>query len=209
MLLSRLPQWMPGKTVSLGIDEVGWGAGAGPLLVAAVGLYYPVDGLRDSKILRPTQRDRVYERIWDSAVFVHFAFRDVDFINQHKLGPAWQSAVLECLQWIDEDIPGYPIVLDGNASVDGFPSHKYMLLPNADNIIPGCMAASVLAKVTRDRIMTELNQQYPGYDLAQNKGYLTGTHIAAIGSLGLSPQHRYTAKKFVGYGNLGRTQPSP
>lgn len=194
---NQLPRWMPGKNLSLGIDEVGWGSGAGPLLMCAVALAYPVEGLRDSKLLSPSKREKLCELIWDSAVVVHFAWRDVAFINQHKLGPSWQSVAKECIDWLKADVPGNPIVLDGNTSVSRVRASDYMLLPHADNLVPGCMASSILAKVTRDYRMDELAKTYKGYDFERSKGYFTPSHVAGIRKLGLCPEHRYTASKFL------------
>ena len=87
-------------------------------------------------------------------------------------------------------------MVDGNTGVHGVLAHNYMLLPNGDNLIPSVMAASILAKVTRDHLMVDLAKTYSPYGFEINKGYLTPKHIETIRKVGLCPEHRYTAAKF-------------
>lgn len=190
-------RWIPGKTASLGVDEVGWGAGAGPLLVVGAALYHTVPGLRDSKQIKEETRDSLYDQVLLACAYVHTAIRDVDFINQKGLADSWHSAFKECVDALVANVPGVMVVVDGDKSVRGVDHQLYVLQPKADTFVPGVAAASILAKVERDALMRELDGRHPGYGFARHKGYFTAEHIEAIGRLGLSPQHRYTAEKFT------------
>jgi len=176
---------------SLGIDEVGWGAGAGPILVAGAAILHPVPGLRDSKLIAENVRERMYDELFDACVYVHFAFRDHKFINIYGMAAAWQTAAFECLTCLQENVPGTKVVVDGGMEIKK--GTNYHLLPKADNLIAGVMAASVLAKVERDRLMRVLHKEHPQYGWDRNKGYLTKMHIAALKQHGMCDLHRAKA----------------
>lgn len=177
-----------------GIDEAGRGACAGPLVVAAVVL--PVDAagsrfrtgqLADSKALTPAARERVYDDILRRALAWHVVVipaRDVDRFGLHVCnvtGMRRAVAGLGCR-------PGY--VLTDGFPVSGMPAPG-LAIWKGDQVVACVAAASVLAKVTRDRIMTDMHERYPEYEFAEHKGYVTGRHAQALIEHGPCPEHRF------------------
>ena len=177
-----------------GIDEAGRGACAGPLVVAAVVL--PVDGaetrfrtgqLADSKALTPASRERVYHDILRRAVAWHVVVipaGDIDRLGLHVCnvtGMRRAVAGLGCR-------PGY--VLTDGFPVSGMPVPG-LAVWKGDQVAACVAAASVLAKVTRDRIMTDLHERYPEYEFAEHKGYVTERHVQALTRHGPCPEHRF------------------
>ncbi len=177
-----------GYQVVAGIDEVGMGPLAGPAVAAAVVL--PVGarlpGLDDSKKLKPHERGKLDRLIRRQAVA--FGVHEVapELIDRHGLTRARQlamSGAVECLQLRAEyllvdawDVPDLPL--------------PQMCVVKGDATCASIMAASVLAKVHRDRLMVEYDRQYPGYGFAEHKGYATAAHRRALRQLGPSPIHR-------------------
>jgi ribonuclease HII len=177
-----------------GIDEAGRGACAGPLVVAAAVL--PVDGagsrfrtgqLADSKALTPAVRSRVYDDILRRALSWHVVVippRDIDRLGLHVCnvtGMRRAVAGLACR-------PGY--VLTDGFPVSGMPAPG-LAVWKGDQVAACVAAASVLAKVTRDRIMTDLHERYPEYEFAEHKGYVTERHAQALSEHGPCPEHRF------------------
>src|SRR5450830_1171665 len=180
--------WVRGFRHVAGIDEVGRGCLAGPVTAAAVIL--PPDwlprGLRDSKLLRPEERRRLDIEIRANAVAWAVAFVSSDLIDRINI----LQATLLASQLAAARLPVRPDALLLDAVV--FPElgiHQRTLV-GADRLCASVAAASVVAKVARDRLMEELDEQYPGYDLARNKGYAAPEHRTGLAALGLCPIHR-------------------
>jgi ribonuclease HII len=181
-----------------GVDEAGRGACAGPLVVAAVilrgGKRGRIDGLNDSKLLTPARREELYEQIvrraeaW-SAIVV--PCHDIDRIGVHRCNVTGMRRALAAL----ERRPAY--VLSDGFRVPGVGVPALAVI-KGDQVAACVAAASIVAKVTRDRIMVELNERYPQYGFDVHKGYVTREHSAALAEHGPCPEHRFS---FV---NVGR-----
>lgn len=173
-----------------GADEAGRGACAGPLVAAAVILDdrpgAEIPGLRDSKLLTAPQRDRVYDAVVERALswaVVEIAPGGCDRIGLHV---ANLQALRRSLLRLGTN-PGY-VLTDGFA-VDGLPVPG-LALWKGDRVAACVAAASVVAKVTRDRIMVAMDADYPHYGFARHKGYSTRVHQDALEQWGPCPQHR-------------------
>ena len=173
-----------------GADEAGRGACAGPLVVAACvlppGRRGRIEGLDDSKVLTARTRDRLYDQILRRALaysVVVVPAAEIDAYGLHVANLAGMRRALGTLQPAAE-----------YALTDGFPVPG-LGLPSAavwkGDATVGCIAAaSILAKVTRDRIMTDLHERWPQYAFATHKGYVTASHAAALERFGPCPEHR-------------------
>ena len=168
-----------------GIDEAGRGPLAGPLLIVGVVLGVPVEGLGDSKQLSEKRREALFPIIMEHSRYhiVRFSCEEVDDLG-----------ISECLRWGLQSIQdffgdGVEYLYDGNTTF-GVPN--LATLVKADAQIPEVSAASILAKVTRDREMLTLARRYPHYGFESHKGYGTRTHIDAIIEHGRCPAHRRT-----------------
>nr|WP_052317354.1 ribonuclease HII [Corynebacterium terpenotabidum] len=176
----------------VGVDEAGRGACCGPVTVAACvlppGPLPELDGLTDSKKLTPKRRDALFDVIRDVAVdcsVVHIPASYVDTWGiQHANLGGMRRAVARL-----EVRPGY--ILTDAMKVDGFTA-PHLPVVKGDLICRCISAASVLAKVSRDRLMVELDGRFPGYGLAGHKGYGTAAHMESVCLLGGTPEHRYT-----------------
>lgn len=188
-----------------GVDEVGRGAWAGPLVSAAVVLDpdYRIRKLRDSKLLTAPERERSAERIKRRAAGWSVGVVAVDELNERGFAWALREAAVRAIEGLDE--PPQHILLDGHHDYFG---GRYP----CETIIGGdatelCIAAaSIIAKVHRDALMTELDGEYAGYGFARHKGYGTWAHQAALAELGPSPIHRQTWKPIQAL--LAAAQPS-
>jgi ribonuclease HII len=175
-----------------GVDEAGRGACAGPLVVAACvlrpGDARRLDGLTDSKLLTPAAREEYFElirrRCADSAVVV-IPPGEVDRRGVHAANIEGMRRAVAALA----SPPGY-VLTDGFA-VHGF-GRPALAVPKGDQVAACVAAASVLAKVTRDRIMVGLDADFPQYGFAEHKGYCTPVHEAALAEHGPSRVHRYS-----------------
>jgi ribonuclease HII len=175
-----------------GADEAGRGACAGPLVVAAVvlpeGRRGEVPGLADSKLLTEPAREAAYEQVVRRALawsVVVVPSTEVDRCGLHVMNVrAMRQAVLRL-----DPCPSY-VLTDGFA-IGGLPAPT-LAVWKGDRVAACVAAASVVAKVTRDRIMRELHEQWPEYDFAQHKGYITPEHTAALHEHGPCPQHRFS-----------------
>ena len=183
-----------------GVDEAGRGACAGPLVVAACvprpGDAARWEGLTDSKLLTPNSRERFYELIVRRAVdwsVVIIPPTEVDRRGVHAANVAGMRRAVAQLS----APPGYVLT-------DGFPvpglAQPTLAVPKGDQAAACVAAASVLAKVTRDRIMVELDQGWPWYGFAEHKGYCTPAHDEALTAHGPCQEHRFS---FV---NVGRAR---
>lgn len=180
--------WEGGYRHVAGIDEVGRGCLAGPVAAAAVIL--PPDwrprGLRDSKLLKPEDRRRLDAEIRGRAIAWSVAFVSAELIDRINI----LQATLLASTLAAARLPLRPdaLILDA-VSLPEVPVHQRVLV-SADRLCASVAAASVVAKVARDALMERMDDLYPGYDLAGNKGYAAPEHRAGIESLGLCPLHR-------------------
>src|SRR5919199_339368 len=173
-----------------GADEAGRGACAGPLVAAAcvlpAGRRGRVPGLADSKLLTAAARDRVYAEVLDRAVAWSVVVLPVEELDARGMHVTNIEALRRAVSTL---APGPDYVL-----TDGFPvaglAQPTLAVWKGDRVAACVAAASVLAKVTRDRIMLELHERWPQYDFAGHKGYITDVHAAALDRHGPCPQHR-------------------
>jgi len=174
-----------------GIDEAGRGPLAGPVVAAAVIFleHRRFNGLNDSKKLTPEFRTALFERI-TCASHVRWAVsvQDVGTIDSINILRATHKAMREALS----GLPSQPehVLIDG-LPVPGFPS-PHTAVVGGDGLSLSIAAASVIAKVTRDRIMDEMDALYPQYGFRRHKGYATPEHLAALREHGPSPLHRFS-----------------
>lgn len=182
-----------GTPIACGIDEAGRGPLAGPVVAAACILdpAKPIYGLDDSKKLSPKKRDQLYDEIIEKArcfCVIRVEPKEIDEVN---ILNATKNAMRACVKGlaIKPDVLLIDAVkLEGT----GIPVKPIIKGDAKSNSIA---AASILAKVSRDRIMEEYDKEYPGYGFAQHKGYGTAAHYAAIHELGISPIHRMSFLK--------------
>lgn len=171
-----------------GVDEAGRGPLAGPVVAAAVILPHGffTRGLDDSKVLTPGQRDRWFARL--TGVVEHgIGLATVEEIDRLNILRANHLAMQRAVAALPGPVPDH-VLVDGRPIGDvGFP---YTALVDGDARSVSIAAASIVAKVTRDRIMGELEDQFPGYGFAQHKGYYTTEHVHALRQLGPCPAHR-------------------
>lgn len=171
-----------------GVDEVGRGPLAGPVVAAAVILppVHPIQGLRDSKRLTEKQRERLADEIQKYALAFALGRAEVSEIDQLNI----LQASLLAMQRAVLSLPFAPqqVVVDGPHA----PKIPYPVtaIIRGDQSVPAISAASILAKVNRDREMKEMDRKYPGYGFAAHKGYPTRLHLAALQQLGITPIHR-------------------
>jgi len=170
-----------------GCDEVGRGPLAGDVVAAAVILGPSIpEGLNDSKKLTERKRERLFDEIRASAVAWSIGRASVEEIDRLNILNASLLAMKRAVQSLSP-LPDH-VLVDGNQ----LPVWQFSAeaIVGGDGCIPCISAASVLAKVTRDREMLELEEKYPGYGLAKHKGYPTAQHLDALSRLGVTPIHR-------------------
>ena len=169
-----------------GIDEAGRGPLAGPLVMAGVILHNPIPGLNDSKKLSEKKRELFFDLIIENSNYkiVRFSAKEID---THGLSACLKKGLEDILNSLDAD----DFLFDGNSK---FGVIGLRTLVKADALIPEVSAASILAKVTRDREMIEIDSLYPNYGFAAHKGYGTAVHVLAIEKYGLCEIHRKTFK---------------
>jgi ribonuclease HII len=175
-----------------GADEAGRGACAGPLVAAAAvlpeGRRGEIDGLADSKLLTPASRERIYQEVTARALayaVVVIPAEEVDARGLHVCNLAAMRRALASLTTRPE------YVLTDGFGVDGL-DVPGLAVWKGDQVAACVAAASVLAKVTRDRIMVELDDTFPGYGFAEHKGYITPEHTAALHEHGPCREHRFS-----------------
>ena len=171
-----------------GVDEVGRGPLAGPVVTAAVILdpARPIEGLADSKKLSEAQREQLAEVIKERALAWAIGRAEVEEIDALNILQATLLAMQRAVAGLSP-APDH-VLVDGNRCPD-LPCTAEAII-KGDGTVPAISAASILAKVTRDREMVELDAQYPGYGLAGHKGYPTQAHRDALIKLGVTPLHR-------------------
>lgn len=177
-----------GYMVIAGVDEAGRGPLAGPVVAAAVVLPLDVDfaGLDDSKKLTPKQRDSLYARLQEELIDMGVGIVDVEQIDALNIYRATLLAMADAVKGL--------LVPPDFVLVDGFPVPDIpcpqRAISGGDGLSVSIAAASIIAKVTRDRIMEELDVKYPQYGFARHKGYGTAEHRKALQIYGPSPVHR-------------------
>jgi ribonuclease HII len=192
-----------------GIDEAGRGACAGPLVVGAVILdprkSSKLNLLADSKALTPAVREIVYDQVVAAALSWHAVVipaADIDRLGLHVCNLAGMRRALAGLACR----PGYVLT-------DGFPvrglATPALGMWQGDEVAACVAAASVIAKVTRDRLMTAMDERYPGYGFAAHKGYSTRAHMRALAANGPCPEHRMSFANVNGRGSVQAADPDP
>jgi ribonuclease HII len=185
--------------IIVGIDEVGRGCWAGPLVAAAVALREPIPGLKDSKKLSKLQREKLAKIIEKEALAIGIGWVWPEAIDTGGISEAVKRAMAEALAAIE--IKYDEVIIDGN--IDYFADHsligrtyygKTRAVVRADDLFPSVSAASIIAKVARDRYMAEAGLKYPGYGFEAHVGYGTPVHIAALQKLGVTNIHRQSYK---------------
>jgi len=171
-----------------GVDEVGRGPLAGDVVAAAVILdpQRPIVGLADSKKLSEKRRELLFVEIQEKALAWSVARASVEEIDRINILQASLLAMSRAVEMLN--VQPEHVLVDGNK----LPRWRYRAeaIVKGDSRVPAIAAASILAKVTRDRELVELDACYPGYGLADHKGYPTATHLAALQRLGVTPIHR-------------------
>ena len=173
-----------------GVDEAGRGPLAGPVVVAAVVFSpgrTPVNGLNDSKQLNARRREALYERIVERALAWHVVAVEVEEIDRINI---FQATMLGMRRAVEGVLHVAELArIDGNALPHGLPCPAEAWI-GGDARDRAIMAASILAKVSRDRMMVALHEQWPQYGFAEHKGYCTPAHLAALTAHGPCPHHR-------------------
>lgn len=173
-----------------GVDEAGRGACAGPLVIAAVILNDPfapeLSAVRDSKEISESKREELFDVITTIAASISVVIVPASEIDKRGVHAANLDGMRRAVHGLDQT-PAY-VLTDGYA-IDG------LALPNlavwkGDQVVVSISAASIVAKVTRDRIMREMDSTFPNYGFAQHKGYITATHTAALNTHGVCIEHR-------------------
>lgn len=171
-----------------GIDEVGRGPLAGPVCAAAVILPVGVEieGINDSKKLTEKKREALYDVVAEQALAWATAFVEPEEIDRINIRQATHKAMRMAVDALE--ITPEILLVDGNDRIEFSLPSEYIIKGDAKS--QSIAAASIMAKVTRDRYMVKMAEQYPGYGLEKNKGYGTPLHMEGIRSIGLCPLHR-------------------
>lgn len=179
-----------GYTLIAGIDEAGRGPLAGPVVAAAVILHpdRPIDGVNDSKKLSEKRREALYEEITINAVAIGVGLVDAAIIDQINILQATRKAMLDAVL----ALPSTPdhLLIDGITTINT--TIPQQTIKQGDSRSASIAAASIIAKVTRDRMMLEYDQIYPKYEFARHKGYGSAAHLVALQNYGPCPIHRMT-----------------
>lgn len=191
----------------LGIDEVGRGPWAGPLVVGAVVLGGAViEGLDDSKKLSKKRRELLDVEIREKAGAYALGWVTANELDEIGMSEALRLATRRAVEQIST--PYHEIIIDGTINLlSGTRKESYVTtLPKADALIPSVSAASIIAKVARDAYMTEQDEVYPGYGFAGHSGYGVAKHREAIEKLGVTPLHRLSFAPLQKYRKEETTQ---
>ncbi len=191
--------WNAGYKLVCGIDEVGRGCFAGPVVAGAV-IFSPdgilPKGIADSKLLKPKQRETLADQIKRVALFYAIAEICVNDINKLGIGKATQMAFRKALRLL---LVQADYVLIDAFYIKHLNRKKQKAIKDGDTICASIAAASIIAKVYRDKLMKNLHKKYPKYGFAKHKGYGTKIHQEAIRKYGLSRLHRksFNLEKFI------------
>ncbi len=189
----EIQEWNCGNLVVAGLDEAGRGPLAGPVVAAACILdpKDPILGLNDSKKLSEKKREELFTEITNRAICYSIVRIEQDVIDEVNILNATKMAMVECVRTLSSK-PDKLLIDAIDLKGTGIPVRPII---KGDSLSVSIAAASILAKVTRDRIMIEFESIYPGYGFIQNKGYGTALHYEGIKKLGITPIHRKTFLK--------------
>ena len=170
-----------------GVDEVGRGPLAGPVVAAAVILPKgcKIPGLNDSKKIPKSKHKEIYEAVLQNAIAIGIGIKDNHVIDQVNIYEATKLAMMEAIGQLEPQ-PQHLLI---DAMRLDLPIPQTSIIKGDANSL-SIAAASIVAKVTRDQMMEEFDREYPGYDFAQNAGYGTAKHLAGLDKLGVTPIHR-------------------
>ena len=191
MLQHERRLWASGRTYVAGVDEVGRGPLAGPVVAAAVILPQDFDvlGIDDSKKLSPKKREELCAVIKEKALAWAIGWQGPEVIDAVNILEATKKAMAEALNGLS--VRPQHVLIDGNFTVRALDLPQTAIVKGDANST-SIAAASILAKVTRDRYMEEMALQYPGYAFENNKGYGTKAHYDGLKAQGPCPIHRKT-----------------
>ena len=185
-----------GLSAIAGLDEAGRGALAGPVVAAAVvfppssaDLLKQLSEVNDSKQLSAKKRAELFQIIQDTALTFGIGSKPACFVDRHGIIASTKQAMLDALQELSP--PAEYLLIDGRIRLPRSPLPQRSII-RGDSKSLSIAAASILAKVTRDKVMITLDAQYPEYGFAQHKGYGTVRHREALQQLGPTPEHRRT-----------------
>ena len=187
MLTYEKELYAQGIQLIAGVDEVGRGPLAGPVVAAAVILpkNCKIPGLNDSKKIPKSKHQAIYQAVLDQAISVGIGVKDNHVIDQVNIYEATKLAMLEAIHELDPQ-PQHLLI---DAMKLDLPISQTSIIKGDANSL-SIAAASIVAKVTRDQMMAAYDQEYPGYDFAQNAGYGTAKHLDGLQNLGITPIHR-------------------
>lgn len=180
-----------------GVDEAGRGPLCGPVCVAAVVLDYnnPIEGINDSKKLSEKKREQLFEPIKEKALAYNIVFIDEETIDKLNILHATMLGMKQAVEGLA--ITPNLALIDGNRCPEMLIPSQYVIKGDANS---ACIAAaSVLAKVSRDRFMCSLSKEYPQYQLDKHKGYPTALHYELLDKYGIQPFYRKSFLKNRGY----------
>jgi len=187
MLAYEKELYAQGIQLIAGVDEVGRGPLAGPVVAAAVILpeNCKIPGLNDSKKIPKSKHQAIYQAVLDQALSVGVGVKDNQVIDQVNIYEATKLAMLEAIQELDQQ-PQHLLI---DAMKLDLPISQTSIIKGDANSL-SIAAASIVAKVTRDQMMAAYDQEYPGYDFGQNSGYGTSKHLEGLEKHGVTPIHR-------------------
>ena len=187
MLAYEKELYTQGIQLIAGVDEVGRGPLAGPVVAAAVILpeNCKIPGLNDSKKIPKSKHKEIYEAVLQNAVAIGIGIKDNQVIDQVNIYEATKLAMMEAIGQLEPQ-PQHLLI---DAMKLDLPIPQTSIIKGDANSL-SIAAASIVAKVTRDQMMEEFDCEYPGYDFTQNAGYGTANHLAGLHKLGVTPIHR-------------------
>lgn len=187
MLAYEKELYAQGIELIAGVDEVGRGPLAGPVVAAAVILPKgcKIPGLNDSKKIPKAKHKEIYEAVLQNAIAIGVGVKDNHVIDQVNIYEATKLAMMEAIGQLEPQ-PQHLLI---DAMKLDLPISQTSIIKGDANSL-SIAAASIVAKVTRDQMMEEFDRKYPGYDFAQNAGYGTAKHLAGLDQLGVTPIHR-------------------
>lgn len=187
MLAYEKELYTQGIQLIAGVDEVGRGPLAGPVVAAAVILpkACKIPGLNDSKKIPKSKHKEIYEDVLQNAIAIGIGVKDNQVIDQVNIYEATKLAMMEAIGQLEPQ-PQHLLI---DAMKLDLPIPQTSIIKGDANSL-SIAAASIVAKVTRDQMMEEFDREYPGYDFAQNAGYGTAKHLAGLDKLGVTPIHR-------------------
>lgn len=196
MMIYENNLYSKGYDVIAGIDEAGRGPLAGPVVACAVilkrGEY--IEGLNDSKKVSPKKREKLYDEITNKCLAYSVGIIDNNIIDEINILEATRMAMKNAIEGLK--IKPVYLLIDAETHVKTDIPLEGII--KGDSLSVSIAAASIIAKVTRDRMLLEYDKQYPQYEFAKHKGYGTALHIQKIGEYGLTPIHRKTfCSKFI------------